>query len=119
MNRWETTERFDAIVLNNSLSYSIDPREMFERALGWLAEDGFLVAAMYRGLGARYIWSLIEFAEVEQVAACAVKDVSTGAVWDVKALRPRPSQPGESTSWNPITCEFGARPAQGSKLSTL
>ena len=43
MDEWDTTERFDAIVLNNSLSYSIDPREMFERALGWLAEDGFIV----------------------------------------------------------------------------
>jgi SAM-dependent methyltransferase len=89
MNHWDTTERFDAIVLNNCLSYSDDPPEMFERALGWLAEDGLVITAMYRGLGARYIWSRIESTPVEQVAACAVKDAGTGAVWDVKALRPR------------------------------
>jgi len=91
MNYWDTTERFDAVVLNNCLSYSVDPPEMFKRALGWLAEDGFVIAAMYRGLGARYIWSRIESAAVEQLAACAVKDDMTGAVWDVKALRPRPA----------------------------
>jgi hypothetical protein len=91
MNRWETTERFDAIVLNNCLCDSDDPRVMHEWALGWLAEDGFVVAAMYRGLGARSIWSRIESAPVEQVAAGAVKDDGTGAVWDVKVVRPRPA----------------------------
>ena len=52
MNHWETTERFDAVVLNNCLSYAVDPPQMFERTLGWLTEDGFVVVAMYRGLGA-------------------------------------------------------------------
>ena len=89
MNHWDTTERFDAVVLNNCLSYSADPREMFERALGWLTEEGVVIVSMYRGLGARYIWSLVDSAAVDQLAACAVKDVRTGAVWDVKALRPR------------------------------
>jgi SAM-dependent methyltransferase len=92
MNHWDTTERFDAIVLNNCLSYADDPSETFERTLGWLAEDGLVIVAMYRGLGARYIWSRIESAPVEQVAACAVKDYGTGAVWDVKALRPRSAE---------------------------
>ena len=88
MNYWDTTERFDAVVLNNCLSYADDPRAMFVRTLGWLADDGVVIVAMYRGLGSRYIWSLLESAPVEQVAACAVKDDGTGAVWDVKALRP-------------------------------
>ena len=78
MNYWETTERFDAIVLNNCLCYSVDPHQMFERALGWLAEDGIANAASFRGLGARYIWSRIESTPVEQLAACAVKDDRTG-----------------------------------------
>jgi SAM-dependent methyltransferase len=93
MNHWDTTERFDAILLNNCLSYADDPSEMFERTLGWLSEDGLVITAMYRGLGARYIWSRIASAPVEQVAACAVKDSGTGAIWDVKALRPRPARP--------------------------
>ena len=89
MNHWDTTELFDAIVLNNCLSYADDPSQMFERTLEWLAEDGLVIVAMYRGLGARYIWSRIDSAPVELVAACAVRDYGTGAVWDVKALRPR------------------------------
>ena len=93
MNHWKTTERFDAIVLNNCLSYAVDPPQMFEQTLGWLTEDGFVVVAMYRGLGARYIWSRINSASVEQVAACAVKDDGTGAVWDVKVFRSRRANP--------------------------
>jgi SAM-dependent methyltransferase len=93
MNHWVTTQRFDAVVLNHSLSYSDDPPKMFERTLGWLGEDGLVVVSMHRGLGARYIWSEIQSAAVEQVAACAVKDDRTGAIWDVKALRPRPPLP--------------------------
>lgn len=90
MNHWDTTERFDAVVMNNSLSYADDPREVFERALGWLAEDGLVVVAMHRSLGARYLWSLVDGAAAAgPVAACAVKDELTGAVWDVKALRRR------------------------------
>lgn len=90
MNSWDTTERFDAVVLNNSLYYCKDPRAVFQRTLGWLADGGLVLTAMYRGLGSRYVWSLIESAPVEQVAGCAVKDDATGAVWDVKALRPLP-----------------------------
>jgi SAM-dependent methyltransferase len=90
MNHWDTTERFDAVVLNNCLSYSADPRDMFERALGWLTEEGVVIVSMYRGLGGRYIWSQVHSSAVDQLAACAVKDVRTGAVWDVKALRANP-----------------------------
>ena len=88
MNHWETTDRFDAVVLNNCLSYADDPSEMFHRALGWLAEDGIAVVAMYRGLGAHYIWTLIQSQAVEKVAACTVRDERTGAFWDIKVLRP-------------------------------
>jgi hypothetical protein len=91
MDYWDTTERFDAVVLNECLYYSDDPRLMFERTLGWLADGGVVIEAIYRGLGSRYIWSLLQSAPVEQVAACAVKDDRTGAVWDVKALRPLPA----------------------------
>ena len=100
MNYWDTTERFDAVVLNDCLYYSVNPPEMFERALGWLAEDGIVIAAMYRGLGSRYIWSRIESAAVEQLAACAVKDDGTGAVWDVKALQPHPTDLAIGSDWH-------------------
>jgi SAM-dependent methyltransferase len=97
MDHWDTAERFDAVLLNESLYYSaVDPREMFERAIGWLAEDGIVIVSMFRGFGSRYIWSRVESVAVEQLAACAVKDGTTGKVWDVKALRPRrPSSPDD------------------------
>ncbi len=93
MDYWDTTERFNVVVLDESLYYSADPFEMFERSLGWLAEDGMVIVSMFRSLGARYIWSRIQSAAVEPLAACAVKDPMEGGVWDVKALRPRPANP--------------------------
>jgi SAM-dependent methyltransferase len=100
MDHWDTTERFDAVVLNECLYYSaVEPREMFERAIGWLAEDGVVIVSMFRGLGARYIWSRVQSGAVEQLAACAVKDCMTGKVWDVKALRPRPANLAIGSDW--------------------
>ncbi len=93
MDYWDTTERFNVVVLDECLYYSADPFEMFERSLGWLAEDGVVIVSMFRSLGARYIWSRIQSAPVEPLAASAVKDAMEGGVWDVKALRPRPVNP--------------------------
>jgi SAM-dependent methyltransferase len=93
MDHWGTTERFDAIILDECLYYSAnDPRETFERVLGWLAEDGIVIVSMFRGLGVRYIWSVILSGPVEEVAGCAVKDGMRGKIWDVKALRRRPRE---------------------------
>ena len=90
MDGWDTSERFDAIVLNESLYYSaVDPRQLFERTLGWLTEDGIVIVSMFRNFGSRYVWSQVQSVEVEELAACEVKDNTTGKVWDVKALRPR------------------------------
>jgi SAM-dependent methyltransferase len=84
MDRWDTGERFDAVVLNESLYYSaIGPRKMFDRAIGWLAEDGIVIVSMFRNFGSRYIWSQVQYDEVELLAACAVKDSATGKVWDI------------------------------------
>ena len=89
MDHWDTTERFDAVVLNESLYYSsVDPGEMFERTIGWLTEDGIVIVSIFRNFGSRYVWSRIRSESVEQLAACAVKDVTTGKIWDVKVLRP-------------------------------
>jgi trans-aconitate methyltransferase len=89
MDHWETSDRFDAVVLNESLYYSADdPRQLFERALGWLTEDGIVIVSMFRNFGSRYIWSEVRSDGVEELAACEVKDNTTGKVWDVKALRP-------------------------------
>ncbi len=74
MDHWDTSERFDVIVLDECLYYSVDPCKMFERALGWLTVDGVVIVSMFRSFGARYIWSQILSPAVEALAACAVKD---------------------------------------------
>jgi SAM-dependent methyltransferase len=91
MDHWDTPTRFDAVVLNECLYYSsVDPRELFEKAIGWLAVDGVVIVSMFRGVGARYVWTRVQSGAVEQLAGCAVKDAMTGKVWDVKAFRLRP-----------------------------
>ena len=47
MNHWDTTDRFDAVVLNESLYYADHPLQVFERALGWLTEDGIVIVSMF------------------------------------------------------------------------
>lgn len=99
MDHWDTSERFDAVVLNESLYYSgAGPRELFERSLGWLTEDGIVIVSMYRNFGSRYVWSQVNCAEIEQLASCEVKDNTTGKVWDVKAFRPYPARRRKHTS---------------------
>jgi trans-aconitate methyltransferase len=89
MDHWDTRERFDVIVLDECLYYSVDPCAMFERTLGWLTPDGIVIVSMFRSFGSRYIWSQLESPVVEAVAACAVKDAVDEGVWDVKMLRTR------------------------------
>ena len=57
---WDTTERFDVVVLDECLYYSVDPFALFERSLGWLSADGVVIVSMFRSLGSRYIWSRVE-----------------------------------------------------------
>jgi SAM-dependent methyltransferase len=87
MDHWDTRERFDVIVLDECLYYSVDPCALFERTLGWLSSDGVVIVSMFRSFGSRYIWSRVESLAVEEVAGCAVKDAVQQGVWDVKMLR--------------------------------
>ena len=43
---------------------------MFERAIGWLAEDGIVVVSMFRNFGSRYIWSRLQTDGFERLASC-------------------------------------------------
>jgi SAM-dependent methyltransferase len=88
MNHWDTAERFDTVVLNESLYYADDPPRMFERAIGWLAEDGIVIVSMFKPApGARGIWSQLESSTVYQLAASTVTDHGSGNAWDIKAMR--------------------------------
>jgi SAM-dependent methyltransferase len=110
MDGWETANRFDAVVLNESLYYSaVEPRVMFERSLGWWTEDGIAIVSMFRNLGSRYIWSRIQSTGVEQVAACAVKEDATGKVWEVRAYRPAASAKYPPDGIRLCPCARGAR----------
>jgi 2-polyprenyl-3-methyl-5-hydroxy-6-metoxy-1,4-benzoquinol methylase len=89
MNDWDTNERFDAVVLNESLYYAEDPMQVFARALGWLGEDGIVIVSMFKPApGAPGIWSQIDSQAVDALAASTVIDQASGNTWDIKALRP-------------------------------
>jgi 2-polyprenyl-3-methyl-5-hydroxy-6-metoxy-1,4-benzoquinol methylase len=89
MNHWDTTDRFDAVVLNESLYYADHPLQMFERALGWLTEDGIVIVSMFKPTpGASQIWSQIMSRGIEPLAASTVTDHGSGNAWDIRAMRP-------------------------------
>jgi hypothetical protein len=88
MNHWDTTDRFDAVVLNESLYYADHPLQVFERALGWLTEDGIVIVSMFEPTpGASQIWSQIMSRAIEPLAATTVTDRGSGNVWDIQAMR--------------------------------
>jgi SAM-dependent methyltransferase len=88
MNAWDTTDRFDAVVLNESLYYAEHPEQLFERALGWLTEDGIVIVSMFKPApAASRIWSQIYSRAVEPLAASTVTDHGSGNAWDIKAMR--------------------------------
>ena len=88
MNVWDSTERFDAVVLNESLYYSENPRDLFERAVGWLLEDGVVVVSIFRQLaGSRRIWSQVDAVPMKPLASCSVTDHATGHTWDIRVMR--------------------------------
>ena len=61
---------------------------MFERALGWLTEDGIVIVSMFKPTpGASQIWSQIMSCAIEPLAATTVTDHSSGKAWDIQAMR--------------------------------
>jgi 2-polyprenyl-3-methyl-5-hydroxy-6-metoxy-1,4-benzoquinol methylase len=90
MNHWDTTERFDVVVLNESLYYSENPRDLFERAVSWLTREGVVIVSTFRqSPGTRRIWSQVEAVPTEPLAACSVTDHATWHTWDLRVMRRR------------------------------
>jgi len=88
MNHWDTTERFDVVVLNESLYYSENPRDLFERAASWLTGEGVVIVSTFRqSPGSRRIWSQVDAVPTKPLAACSVTDDATGHTWDVRVMR--------------------------------
>ena len=88
MNLWDTTERFGVVVLNESLYYSENPRDLFERAVSWLSEEGVVIVSIFRQLaGSRRVWSQVEAVPTKPLAACSVTGDTTGYTWDIRVMR--------------------------------
>ena len=88
MNRWDASERFDAVLFNESLYYAKDPGAVFTRAVGWLSEEGIVIVSTFRqSPGSRKIWSAVESVATEPLAGCSVTDDTTGYTWDVRVMR--------------------------------
>jgi trans-aconitate methyltransferase len=80
MNHWDTTERFDVVVLSESLYYSENRRDLFERAVSWLTGEGVVIASTFgQSSGTRRIWSQVEAVPTKPLAACSVHGSRNGA----------------------------------------
>ena len=101
MNLWDTTERFGVVVLNESLYYSENPRDLFERAVSWLSEEGVVIVSIFRQLaGSRRVWSQVEAVPTKPLAACSVTGDTTGYTWDIRVM----PTPRLSSNRGPWTC---------------
>jgi trans-aconitate methyltransferase len=80
MNHWDTTERFDVVVLSESLYYSENRRDLFERAVSWLTGEGVVIASTFgQSSGTRRIWSQVEAVPTKPLAAYSVHGLRNGA----------------------------------------
>jgi hypothetical protein len=74
--------------LDDIAEYADHPLQVFERALGWLTEDGIVIVSMFEPTpGASQIWSQIMSRAIESIAATTVTDHGSGNVWDIQAMR--------------------------------
>jgi SAM-dependent methyltransferase len=86
-----TEERFDVIVLNESLYYCRDPRATVEKYAAMLVDDGIFIVSMALcglrdGLTKLNIWRDIA---ATTVVVAETSLVAPSAAWIVKALRPK------------------------------
>lgn len=88
LEEWNPTERFDAIIFNESLYYAqAHPANVLSRYAQALNKDGVMIVSMYRYGNHRMLWKNIEkhFAAVDSTT---VKNRKR-QVWDIRVLRQR------------------------------
>ncbi|MEY2881703.1 MAG: hypothetical protein RLZZ15_4083 [Verrucomicrobiota bacterium] len=85
---WRAAEPFAAIVFNEAVGYSRDPRALLAAFAPALKADGHLVVSHFRSAHWPALWRRLESAFT--VVEAHVVANATGQTWDVKALRPRP-----------------------------
>ena len=88
MRTYESAERFDAIVFNESLYYVEDPIGELERYSAFLKPDGVFLVSMHRKVKSEKIWSDVarRFELIDRVTI----GNGAGVEWIAGAFRPRP-----------------------------
>jgi 2-polyprenyl-3-methyl-5-hydroxy-6-metoxy-1,4-benzoquinol methylase len=86
MRAYETTERFDAIVFNESLYYVEDPIGALNRFAGFLAPGGILLVSMHRKPKSEKIWADIA-ARFEMIDRVTIANRS-GVEWILGGFTP-------------------------------
>ena len=83
------TDRYDAIIFNESIYYAPQPAELFRRYATALTRDGIVIVSMCQNRWQEPIWTkLHSVAEiVHSTAVTSEQDLT----WHVRVLRPRPS----------------------------
>ena len=83
---YETDDRFDAIIINESLYYCDQPIEVLRRLRHALKDDGILIVSMLRYKRTFFIWRRIarEFQVVDETRIVN----GHGSIWICKVLRP-------------------------------
>jgi len=92
MDDWETAERFDIIILNESLYYSRNPVRLLQRQVRHLKEAGVLIVSMHRNAESPAIWQAAD--QLFQTGDSTVVQ-NRGHTWEIRLLRPQSSPAGK------------------------
>lgn len=86
MNEFTTTDRFDAIVFNESLYYLHDPRGGMARYEAMLTPNGVFLVSMHGKARNDAIWAALD--ERYETLDAVIVENRHGTRWTTKALRP-------------------------------
>lgn len=85
LTRWQASERYDAVVINEVLYYVSDPVAEIGRYLGRVKAGGVLIISMFRHGNTRLIWGRLA-RNFRLIDACEVRN-RLGEVVDIKLVR--------------------------------
>lgn len=83
--QWTTTERFDAVIFNESIYYAKRPLDELRRYAGFVADDGVLIVSMVRS---SMTWAIARAMRRQFVTVHAtIVQNEDGESWEVRVLR--------------------------------
>jgi trans-aconitate methyltransferase len=86
--KFAPTDRYDAIIFNESIYYSSRPEKVLRRYMSALTPNGVMIVSMCQNRWQGSIWTALE-SVAELVHSTAVTN-EQGLTWHVRVLRPNP-----------------------------